>query len=169
MPRRVTAADRFKGHCACGDHAWALLSAGHVTIVEPDDAHLLAANVYSYGGNGYAVRRAEGRLRCLHHDIMGKLPGLEVDHEFHSLDNRRRLMRHCTHAENMANIHKRSPTHGFKGIYPRKGSWVATGRRAGRNHWIGTFPSREAAARAWDAWAKKHRGVFARPNFPEVT
>src|SRR4051812_10084181 len=33
--------DRFCGVCVCGQTAWAILTKGYVTIVDPEDAHFL--------------------------------------------------------------------------------------------------------------------------------
>src|SRR5262245_3922618 len=33
--------DRYRGLCACGEHAWAVLTRGYVTLVSPEDAHHL--------------------------------------------------------------------------------------------------------------------------------
>ena len=33
--------DRYRGLCACGEHAWSVLTMGYATLVSPEDGHLL--------------------------------------------------------------------------------------------------------------------------------
>lgn len=37
----VIASRKYGGVCECGDHAWARLTRGYVTMVQPEDAWLL--------------------------------------------------------------------------------------------------------------------------------
>lgn len=53
---------------------------------------------------GYAARHAKGRPVFMHHDVIGRAPGLEVSHKnADKLDNRRENLEHVTRSDNMLN------------------------------------------------------------------
>lgn len=56
---------------------------------------------------------------------------------------------------------------GYRGVYYRKGRWAAIISVAGKPVHIGTYDTREEAARAWDARARGLRGADALLNFPD--
>jgi hypothetical protein len=98
----------------------------------------------------------------------GEWPKGYVDHiNGNTSDNRITNLRVCTMTENQ---HNRRPDKGrkYKGPTLNKGKWRCQIHLPGRpmqTH-LGYFPTEEAAARAYDAAAKKHFGEFARLNFP---
>lgn len=54
--------------------------------------------------SGYAARHAGGQTIFMHHDVIGRSPGLDVSHEnANKLDNRRGNLRHVTRGDNMRN------------------------------------------------------------------
>lgn len=67
----------------------------------------------------------------------------------------------------------RTNTSGFEGVAfkkprdGRQGGWTARFAYQGRRLWLGLFPTKEAAARAWDAKAREVLGPSARLNFPD--
>jgi hypothetical protein len=94
-------------------------------------------------------------------------PGALVDHvNGDTLDNRRENLRVATHAENSQN--KRKISKGFKGVYERRGHWIASIAACGTRVRLGSFATPEEAAMAYDDGARKWHGPFARVNFPRV-
>jgi hypothetical protein len=113
------------------------------------------------------ARRSEGKWNKLymHRELTG---WALVDHKNRDgLDNRRGNLRPASKSQNAANAPRRSDsTNQFKGVRPSSGgrpSWVA---RIQNRH-LGTFPTEEAAALAYDAAARETFGEFAWLNFPE--
>ncbi|MHC4207804.1 MAG: HNH endonuclease, partial [Planctomycetota bacterium] len=95
--------------------------------------------------------------------------GYIVDHiNGNGLDNRRANLRLATVAQNAWNSKKRNPRSGYKGVWfaADKGLWRAAIVCHGRRIHIGYFTDKIAAARAYDAAARKYYKEFARPNFP---
>jgi len=104
----------------------------------------------------------------MHRAIMG-FPDSEVDHKnLNTLDNRKENLRQASTQQNTWNRRVRSDNAlGLKGVYAHTvnpGKWVA---RAQGNY-LGCFTSPEGAARAYDAYALKVYGEFARINFPKL-
>jgi hypothetical protein len=53
---------------------------------------------------GYAVRRSHRNTIFMHHDVVGRVAGMDVSHEnADKLDNRRANLRHATRSDNMLN------------------------------------------------------------------
>lgn len=154
------------------------LKSGHHVLVDDVDADLL--NPYLWGGQwfvnsgGYVVRTKPRRER-LHRVIMERVIGRklkrreQVDHiNRNKLDCTRDNLRLATHAQNMRN---RGPNGNrrYKGVYrsqAQRKRWVAKITVDGEQHYLGTFPTPEKAARAYDHAAKKLHGKFAALNFP---
>jgi hypothetical protein len=96
--RRGQRADRYRGVCECGEHAWAVLTKGFVTLVSLKDAHHLQ-------GRKWCAKRA-GRVvyagcasTALHRVIFGESVPDELDHGDHDgLNNRRSNLRPATHS-----------------------------------------------------------------------
>lgn len=59
----------------------------------------------------------------------------------------------------------RSP---FRGVHPSGRKWGAVIGTGGKLKWLGTYPTEEAAARAYDEAARELHGEAAALNFPEV-
>ena len=119
----------------------------------------------------YATRndRSTGKHTSvkMHQVIMGLRSG--IDHaNLNTLDNRKENLRLASSQQNAWNRRVRSDNAlGLKGVYAHTvnpGKWVA---RAQGNY-LGCFTSPEAAARAYDAYALRVYGEFARINFPKT-
>jgi hypothetical protein len=116
----------------------------------------------------YAVRIHRGRKIYMHRAIF---PKMRVDHwNRNGLDNRIANLRPCSQSMNIANAAKRYDNKsGYKGVHPnRRGTWTAAIKVNYRQIHLGTFPTKETAARAYDAAAVKYFGEFAHLNFPSL-
>lgn len=154
------------------------LQGGYVAIVDAADYDRVA------GYHWYATVRRNGRVYVrrtdrstgvyrkvyLHQEILGALPGFEIDHrDRDGLNNRRSNLRQATRSANRANSKKYDRgdrTSQYKGV-----SWVPKLRKwralAG-GQYIGYFGDEEEAARAYDRLAFAKWGPFARLNFPDA-
>jgi len=155
------------------------LGEGQFTIVEPRDYYSIRHFKWFVHGNGsnlYAARSAltndlRSRIIFLHRQIMDPPAGLVVDHRnCDSLDNRRANLRVVTQAVNMRNRRKRKNTSSrFIGVWfdKKRNKWTVQIRYNAQKLWLGRFDDESAAARAYDAAAKKYFGEVARLNFPQ--
>lgn len=100
--------------------------------------------------------------------LLGKREGFLVDHiDGNTLDYRRSNLRHVRPGQNSMNVGKhRRGQHRFKGLLKRQDGWHAQLVADGQRHRRGPFPTDLLAAKAYDALALEHHGVYARPNFP---
>jgi hypothetical protein len=158
MPRPVF-------HCQCADHAWSALTRGHITLVSPEDSHLLEGRAWSAHDckDGTVYARAN---KLLHRVISD---GKDVDHRNRNgCDNRRSNLRPCTLQQNMANRRRFKHSSGFKGVVRRGDRWLARITVDSKNVYLGTHSSEETAARAYDNAARQHFGEFAQLNFPQT-
>lgn len=152
------------------------LGLGRFTIVEPRDYYSIRHFKWFVHGNGsnlYAARSAltndlRSRIIYLHRQIMSPPPHLVVDHRnCDSLDNRRANLRVVTQAVNMRNRRKRKNTSSrYIGVHfdMQRNKWSVHIRYNGRKIWLGRFDDESAAARAYDAAAKKYFGEIVRLN-----
>lgn len=104
----------------------------------------------------------------MHRFIMDAPQGVKVDHrDGNGLNNQRSNLRLCTHAQNLMNmrIHNK---HGCKGVAyiqsrePRP--WLAKIHVNGKLKTIGLFATLIEAASAYNEWAMRYFGEFARLN-----
>ena len=171
MPRRTSPNCQ---HCECGSHAWAKLSAWGVAIVSPDDAHVLAAHVWTLSATpgsdlAYAYRKVGRATTYLHREIVGAPVGKLVDHRnCNGLDDWRDNLRVTDSTGNCANQRKTRGTSRFKGVYWNKQDavWMARIKVNSRTVYLGSFAVEADAAHAYDEAATLFFGVMARLNFP---
>ena len=125
-------------------------------------------------GHLYARRwvKPKRRWQSLHAEVMltrySILPaGYDIDHENgDTLDCRFANLRFATRSQNNANHRKRKDCRSqYKGVMTRKSGHTARITVAGKRINLGTFKDEAEAARAYDAAAKHHYGVFAKTNF----
>lgn len=157
------------------------LRKGGFTIVDDQDASLaLAFNWRRHedkrtpGRTEYAaftiLKAGKVKLLLLHRLIMQAQDGERIDHiDGNGLNNSRSNLRRCTQSQNRANGRQwKIPPSGFRGVYQRGAKWFSAISTGGRSlSYLGTFTSKEDAARAYDAAAFEKWGEFARLNFPK--
>lgn len=150
---------------------------GTYAVVDDEDYDRLSQFRWNYR-NGYAIRELKNqqgkRIRtAMHHDIIGRIDGLEVDHiNGNRADNRRENLRFATHSQNMANKIMRQGTSKYKGVCWNKKDkvWIASVEKDGKYYHAGSYHNEEEAAIAYNKKAWEIFGEFARVNLlPEVT
>ena len=158
------------------------LTQGQVALVDTADYEWLSQWKWCLvtkrrTGDLYASRRgrsSEGRsiVVYMHREILGLFYGdkRQGDHRNrNSLDNRRSNLRLAMPTDNARNRGMNSlNTSGFKGVsYDKRTSkWRASIYCKRKHKSVGYFPTKEEAARAYDAAAKLLFGEFAQLNFP---
>lgn len=161
------------------------LTQGLYALVSPEDYDRVAAYRWhakpaaSRMGKFYA-RRLHKIGRCpttgkllykglyLHRLIMDVPPGSFVDHvNGDPLDNRRENLRLASLQLNAVNRRYDNTKSGFRGVSRQRGVWRAEITIVRKRKHLGCFPSKEEAARAYDAAAITYFGDFAHLNFPD--
>lgn len=141
------------------------LTRGMVAVVDTEDYERVARHLWFVWDNGrgniYAGSHVEGKMVRMHTFITGVL---EIDHwDGNGLNNRRKNLRSCSDSQNMANQRLSSRNRsGVKGVYRDGSRWCASMMVDKRTRFLGSFRSKEAAAAARLAFAKKTFGEFAR-------
>lgn len=156
------------------------LTRGFSTLV--DDADFERVSPYRWyavlirGRYPYAVASIDGRQQYLHRVLLGAGRGEEVIHlSEDTLDNRRENIvllsdRHFQRQRGPSTSpRKTSRYRGGTKTQSRHSPWRAALRLRGQYVSLGSFPSEEQAARAYDDAAKEHFGERAYQNFPKLT
>lgn len=140
-----------------------------------DDAvYVWASDVrWCQNAAGYVVRRSGKDVIYLHRVILGlsKGDGIKTDHENgNKLDNRRENLRLATDALNKQNVRSIGRTSRFRGVsYTSRNQsrpWVAQVQIDGRNHHLGYHAEEVSAAKAAEAFRRRHM-PYAKPD-PEL-
>lgn len=151
---------------------------GLFALVDDDDHEKLSRHLWHAGKGGsdtfYAVRyirKGNATIRIyMHREILNAPADKDVDHrDGHTLDNRKSNLRLCDPSTNQANSRlPRTNTSGYRGVSLDKAlkspQWRARIKYRQKEYWLGYFPTKEAAARAYNAKAKELFGEFARLN-----
>jgi hypothetical protein len=151
-----------------------VLNNGMRTLVDDADYEFLsqwkwkAKRYNNKTGKYFACRNVTVNHRseflAMHRAILGLTdPKILVDHRDHDgLNNQRSNLRICpTQSHNNAN---RETFRRYRGVFRKGTKWMA---KAG-SQYLGTFPTPEDAARAYDVAAMQRWGEFATPNFRGV-
>lgn len=145
---------------------------GGVALVDAADAPLVQRHRWWIRtGYAYGKERVDGRQVTLlmHRVVLGAPPGSMIDHaNGNRLDNRRQNLRFCDAWQNASNSPKPPNASGFRGVFPKGNVFAARISKNWKRFNLGCFATAEAAARAYDAAAKRHHGDFALLNFPEA-
>lgn len=152
------------------------LTRGKTALVDAEDYAFLSQWQWWCNPKGYAIRsRSAGGKNVkiyMHREVMKAERGQEVDHiNGDKADNRKANLRFCTHLQNCYNRTKIKNKLGYLGVFPNGNGFTANitlGKRIVR---LGTYRTKEEAARKRDEAALRLHGKFARLNFPteEVT
>lgn len=158
------------------DAVWFPLAHNRWMLIDTDkEALFKLCGRLSVNSKGYATWRVRqgGKMRgYLAHRMVLGLDAFDVDPQFvdhingNTLDNRRSNLRVCSAAQNTQNRQGTS-RYGFKGISPNGKRWQAKIASQGVVTCLGTYDTREAAARVYDAAARRMFGTFAKTNFPK--
>lgn len=151
------------------------------------DASTVSQYAWNISGAGYAVGRKKGHWeepqRAMHLILLNIPKGSpqRIDHKnCNPIDNRRENLRPCTNAENSRNRRKvagkkskylgvafhRSYSSKKEKVYAEPKIRATIGFDNKQKH-LGYFKTEEEAAIAYDTYARKIFGEFARVNFPQ--
>jgi len=156
------------------------LTHGQFALVSPEDVIRLAelrwvAQRKGPLGRWYAVAHPviNGKMRTVYMSrfILGLGQGDKItgDHknEERTLDNRRINLREANQKQQTRNRSMfKNNTTGFRGVYERSGRYRAGIRIDGKLKWIGTFDTKEEAARKFDVECLLRDPEFNQLNFP---
>lgn len=148
------------------------LTNGGYTLVDDDVYESIKVFNWHVDGRGYvkSAMAVKGtakwgvvrKTKALHHIVLGRKQGLEVDHiNRDKLDNRRENLRHVTHSTNILNGSIRSTNKsGVKGVchWWRDGGWRAYATVGGKQIHLGYHRKLEDAVRARREF-EKSKGV----------
>lgn len=147
------------------------LTKNQYTVIDEEDFEKVSQYNWYFQSFGYAARKVGGfkkqKTVLLHRFIMDAKQGEEIDHiNGDKLDNRKENLRFCTHRQNAVNQRIYSTnTSGFRGVYAVGKKWAAQIYRYNKAIYLGSFETKELAAKARDEAARKEFGDFARLNF----
>ena len=130
------------------------------TKIDLEDLGKIQTGKWSFqnGNKGYCIRIINTKTTLLHHIILGRSDGFEVDHiNGDRMDNRKDNLRFVTSAQNKMN-------RSSKGIYKRHDNkkWCATIRINKKERYLGSFETPEEATRKRREAESFYFGDYAR-------
>jgi hypothetical protein len=144
------------------------LTKGKVALVDSENyKHLKDYRWHAKAskGNWYAATRVNGNTIFMHNMISTPPQGMEIDHiNQNGLDNRMVNLRVATKSQNRANVSRRKDnSSGYKGVcrVAKGDKWRAYICVNSKITHLGTFLTKEAAAKAYNEAARKEWGEFA--------
>lgn len=148
------------------------LTQGQTAIVDAEDFAWLSqwnwcAVRRNSLGKFYAMRGQHVSMHRMILDCKSYVDHINRD----TLDNRRINLRMCSKKQNAYNRISTKNKSGFKGVpmyKAHRNGWVAQITVNYKYWYLGTFPTKEEAAVAYDKAAKELMGEFAALNFPET-
>jgi hypothetical protein len=147
------------------------ITQGYTAVVDDEDYDMLIQSKWQYA-SGYAKRSNAYGIRYMHRLLMDCPKDKQVDHiNGDGLDNRKKNLRICSAEQNQKHMPAylgRNKT-GFKGVSQVGKRYNAHIRINGKHKYLGTYSTKEEAARAYDAVAIEAFGEFAWPNFKPGT
>jgi len=142
------------------------LASGHEAIIDDDDYELVQRYSWFLTTQRYAASQ-RGRLK-MHHLIVKELNTSthEVHHKnYDTLDNRKDNLVIVTFKEHKGySGPPKSNTSGYKGISKNRDKWAAKIKIDGKLTHLGSFETKEIAARIYNHAAIKHFGPNAYQN-----
>lgn len=145
----------------------------HKVLVDDEDVgRVLQHSWYLEKSNyhSYFRSRINGKLIRLHRFIINPKPDEQVDHiNGNTFDNRKSNLRVCTARQNSRNMKKHVDNHsGFKGVYFRpkqpKKPWAVYIKTEISTKYLGSYPTKEQAAEAYNKAAIELYGEYAKLN-----
>ena len=137
-------------------------------LVDIEVKNLIGNRSIRLNHKGYAKVQFKGKDTFIHHLVLGKKKGFQIDHiNGNRLDNRASNLRFVTQNQNQHNrkINKNSTT-GFKGVsfVSKKGKFMASICVNNKSIGLGLFTDKTAAAKAYNEAAKKYFGEYSLLN-----
>lgn len=142
-------------------------------IVDDADYEKLAHLRWYKAQSGYAGRMqkrdTQRRVQFMHHMIVARVPGKEIDHaNGNRLDNRRSNLRLATRSQNNANrpMQVTGGASRYKGVCwrPHARAWKAYIKINKKQIHLGYYKVETEAALAYNRAAAELFGEYARPN-----
>lgn len=130
------------------------LTQGKYALVDDEDYDSLVKYKWcavKRGKKYYAGRRHGNKFVYLHQELLGKYPGLEIDHiNGNSLDNWRSNLRLVTHRQNMQNRwHRRYSKYPGVSWDKTNKKWIAWIWIGGKHRFLGRYDEEEQAFLAY--------------------
>jgi len=153
-----------------GTLAIRLTNCSHHAYIDAADLRKIDQYTWYQCDKGYAVTYIGGKRRrklFMHRLVLGSFDGMTDHINGNRLDNTQANLRKCTALDNARNASKRPNTSSrFKGVswHKRSKRWYVNINTKGKRIFIGQFRDETEAAKAYDAAALQHHGVFAKTN-----
>jgi HNH endonuclease len=140
------------------------LTRGLWTVIDFSDAKLLGPKNWTANNGGYANQRRGKEMVMLHHLILPRKPGFDVDHiDGDKRNNRRSNLRYATRSENLANRRQTGKTKAKRiGVCwdSTRQKWMATIQFNKKPRRLGRFVDLEEAIAARERAEVELFGAF---------